>query len=284
VSSSTTTLARGGLPERKRMRHDAHYVDALSSHGMEPVGRHVPVMAIEPNPLQPRSQVGDLTELISSVKEKGVLEPLIVRTLDDGTVQLIAGERRLRAAQAAELKSVPCIEIEADDGEALEIALVENIQRRDLNPFEEADGFSALCQRFGHTHEQLASKLGRSRSGVSEMLAVGKIPAPVRDLCFQHSVLSQSALLQVARAGSREKMEATVLKIAAGGADREQLVKDRRVETAGKVKPGRPKHYRFKWQPEEKSFAVQVQFRKSRVSKAEVIGALRSMLEQLEEE
>ena len=279
--ATPSTDRRGGLPQRRRMRHDAHYVERLTTRHEEPIGRLLSVTDIEPNPFQPRAQIGELQDLIASVKEKGVLEPLIVRCTEDGRFQLISGERRLRAAQAAGLKAVPCVEIDADDGEALEVALVENIQRRDLNPFEEADGFLALKERFSHTHQTLSDKLGRSRSAVTEALSIAKIPSPVRELCFSHGVLSRSALLQVARAGNRERMESTVLRIAAGGALREDLVKERQ-EAEGKPKPGRPKHFKFRWQPEEKSFAVQINFKKKRVSKDEVLTAVRSLLEQLE--
>ena len=279
--ATPTTDRRGGLPQRRRMRHDAHYVERLTTRYEEPIGRLISVTDIEPNPFQPRGKMGDLKELISSVKEKGVLEPLIVRCTEDGHFQLISGERRLRAAQAAGLKAVPCVEIDADDGEALEVALVENIQRRDLNAFEEADGFLALKERFSHTHQTLSEKLGRSRSAVTEALSIAKIPEPVRELCSAHGVLSRSALLQVARAGNREQMESTVLRIAAGGIQREELVKERQ-QAEGKAKPGRPKHFRFRWQPEEKSFAVQINFKKKRVSKAEVLTAVRNLLEELE--
>jgi len=279
--ATPSTDRRGGLPQRRRMRHDAHYVERLTTRHEEPIGRLIAVVDLEANPFQPRAQMGDLSGLIASVKEKGVLEPLIVRCTDQGRFQLISGERRLRAAQAAGLKAVPCVEIDADDGEALEVALVENIQRRDLNAFEEGDGFLALKERFGHTHQTLAEKLGRSRSAVTEALSISKIPEPVRELCHSRDVLSRSALLQVARAGTRERMESTVLRIAAGGAQREDLVKERK-EAEGKAKPGRPKHFKFRWQPEEKSFAVQINFKKQRVSKAEVVTAVRNLLEELE--
>ncbi len=116
---------------------------------------------------------------------------------------------------------------------------------------------------------------------MTEALSISKIPEPVRELCYSHDVMSRSALLQVARAAGRERMEATVLRIAAGGAQREDLVKERK-EAEGKAKPGRPKHFRFRWQPEEKSFAVQISFKKQRVSKTEVLTAVRNLLEELE--
>jgi ParB family chromosome partitioning protein len=271
---------RRGLPSRK-MRHDAHYVDAIVSRHDEPIGKLVPIELIDPNPFQPRSQMGDLAELVVSVKERGILEPLIVRVAMGGRFQLISGERRLRAAQAAGLQRVPCVEIDADDGEALEVALVENIQRRDLNAFEEADGLLALKERFGLTHEQLARKLGRSRPAITETLSLAAIPEPVRDLALKKNVLARTSLVQVARAGSREKMEAAVLRMASEGARPQEVAKERQDEQAPK---GRPKHFAFRWAAPEKTFAVQVKFKKSRVSKDEVIGALRKLLHQLESE
>lgn len=272
---------RRGLPARRSMRHDAHYVDALASRFDDPIGRTVPIDAIDPNPWQPRAQIGDLKELIASIKERGVLEPLIVRVGQGGRFQLVSGERRLRAAEAAGLKAVPCVEIDVDDGEALEVALVENLQRRDLNAFEEADGLLALKERFDYTHEQLSTKLGRSRSATTEALSIAGIPEPVRTLCREKDVLSRAALLQVAKAGSREKMEAMVLRIASQGLDREEIARERREEETGPGR-GRPKHHTFKWQAPAKNFAVQIRFRKSKVSKGEVIQALRSLLQDLE--
>lgn len=264
------------------MRHDHHYVDAIANRFDEPVGVHLPVTSIEPNPFQPRVRMEGLKELTASIRAKGVLEPLIVRRTESGGHQLVAGERRLRAAQAAELKTVPCIEIDVDDAEALEIALVENLQRRDLDPFEEGDGIAQLKSRFSKTNPDLAKELGKSKTVVSESLAIAKIPDAVRELCHEHSVLSRNALLQVARAGSRQKMEETVLKIAAEGTHRDELVKDRQKDE-GALR-GRPKNYRFKWQPEAKSFAVQIQFKKSKVSKKEVLIAVRQLLDQLEDD
>lgn len=270
---------RRGMPNR-RMRHDAHYVDVLTSRFEEPVGKSIPVDLLDPNPLQPRTQMGDLDTLVASVKERGVLEPLIVRAAAGGRYQLVSGERRLRAAQAAGLASVPCVEIDVDDGEALEVALVENIQRRDLQAFEEADGILALKERFSLTHEQLGRKLGRSRPAVTEMLSIAAIPEAVRELCAKKAVASRSALLQVARAGSREKMEAAVLRIASEGATRGDLARERRNEDA--PAKGRPRHFQFKWQAPEKAFAIQIRFRKSRVPKQELVAALRSLLAELE--
>src|SRR5246127_183126 len=147
------------------MRHDAHYVESLTSYSGAAVGRMIPVDQIRPNPDQPRKVLGDLRELTDSIREKGVLEPLLVRYVPrEDAYHIISGERRYHAARAAGLREVPAIEKMADDAETLEIGLIENIQRKDLTPFEEADGVQALADRFGLVHEEIARKLGKGRS------------------------------------------------------------------------------------------------------------------------
>jgi ParB family transcriptional regulator, chromosome partitioning protein len=118
-----------GLPEAIRMKHDLHYVEELFHDESGIVGRYLPVDSIEPNPNQPRQVIGDLTELVASIKEKGVLEPLLVRRYGNG-FQIIAGERRWRACKELGISTVPCIEKDVDDRETLELALIENLQRR----------------------------------------------------------------------------------------------------------------------------------------------------------
>ncbi len=131
-----------------RMRHDAHYVEELAGHSPTPIGRLIGLDCLEPNPEQPRVEIGDLTELTVSIQDKGVLEPLLVKPSKiGGRWMIIAGERRWRAAKAAGLREVPCIEMDVDERAVAEIALIENMQRKDLTPWEEADGLAALCAR-----------------------------------------------------------------------------------------------------------------------------------------
>jgi ParB family transcriptional regulator, chromosome partitioning protein len=151
---------RIGLPVTLKMRHDAHYVEQLTSFSGAAVGRMVPIDKIRPNPEQPRKYIGDISELSESIKEKGVLEPLLVRYMPrEDTYHIISGERRYHAARAAGLKELPCIEKIADDAETLELALIENLQRKDLTPFEEADGLYRLAEQFAYTHEDIARKI-----------------------------------------------------------------------------------------------------------------------------
>ena len=131
-------MPKRGLPDTLRMRHDAHYVETLALRPATPVGRMVPIEAVDPNPDQPRQAMGDLSELIASVAEKGIIEPLIVRQRG-ARYQIVAGERRYHAAVQAGLTELPVVVRDVDDSEMLELALIENIQRKDLTPFEESE-------------------------------------------------------------------------------------------------------------------------------------------------
>src|SRR5213082_3052013 len=119
------------------MRHDAHYVEELTQSKTTHVGRMIPIDKLDPNPDQPRTEIGDLTELSASIREKGVLEPLLVLASGDGMYMTIAGERRWRASKIAGLTEVPCVVIDTDEQGVAEIALIENLQRKDLNILEE---------------------------------------------------------------------------------------------------------------------------------------------------
>ena len=143
----------------------------------------IPVEKIIPNPDQPRRDFPkqDLDDLAASIREKGVIQPLIIRKYADksDTYEIVAGERRWRAAQIAQLHEVPAIIREYTDTEVLEIAIIENIQRADLNPVEEASGYRQLMDRFGHTQEKLASALGKSRSHIANLMRLLQLPEEV---------------------------------------------------------------------------------------------------------
>src|SRR6516164_463862 len=141
--------AKRGLPSTVRMRHDEHYVETLTSSAGAPIGRLIPIDELNPNP--PRQVMGDLSELMASIAEKGVIEPLILRQRGD-RFQIVAGERRYQAAVQVGLRELPGVLREGDDNEVLEVALVENIQRKDLTAFEEAEAMASLAQRCGYTH------------------------------------------------------------------------------------------------------------------------------------
>jgi ParB family chromosome partitioning protein len=142
----------------------------------------IPVEQLFPNPDQPRRAFSEdaLSELAASIREKGVIQPLIVRPSPDGVgYQIVAGERRWRAAQRAQVHDVPVIVRDFDDTEVLEVAIIENIQRADLNPIEEAQGYRQLMDRFGHTQEQLATAMGKSRSHIANLMRLLGLPEDV---------------------------------------------------------------------------------------------------------
>nr|WP_309502735.1 ParB/RepB/Spo0J family partition protein [uncultured Roseovarius sp.] len=144
----------------------------------------VPIERISANPDQPRRQFDKdmLDDLTASIREKGIIQPLIVRPMPGktGDFQIVAGERRWRAAQQAQLHRIPVIVRDFDDTEVLEIAIIENIQRADLNPVEEAAGYQQLMQKFGHTQEKLAEALGKSRSHIANTMRLMQLPEEVQ--------------------------------------------------------------------------------------------------------
>ena len=144
----------------------------------------IPIEKISPNPEQPRKRFDpeDLQDLANSIREKGVIQPLIVRRRENGTFEIVAGERRWRASQMAQLHELPVIIREITDVEVLEVAIIENIQRADLNSIEEAAGYRQLMDRFGHTQEKMAEALGKSRSHIANLLRLLNLPDDVLEM------------------------------------------------------------------------------------------------------
>ncbi len=271
---------RLGLPVTLKMRHDAHYVESLTSYSGAAVGRMIPVEQIRPNPEQPRKALGDLRELADSIRQKGVLEPLLVRFIPrEDCFYIISGERRYHAARAAGLREVPCIEKSADDAETLEIALIENIQRKDLTPFEEADGLQRLTEQFNYSHEELAKKLGKARTSVSETLILRNIPDSLRKKCVENGITTKSTLLQIARQPTERQMLELFARILQAGLTRDGARKVRAEESPG---PQRAQPFIFQYEPENEAFRFRLQFKKSHVSRDELVRTLREILAQLE--
>lgn len=169
---------------------DVSETESVAARGPSSADQLVPIERISPNPDQPRKQFvkEDLDDLAASIKEKGVLQPLIVRSRPGGTYEIVAGERRWRAAQMAQLHALPVIVREFTDIEVLEVAIIENIQRADLNAAEEAAGYKQLMDKFGHTQEKMAEALGKSRSHIANLLRLLNLPLPVLDLLRDGSI------------------------------------------------------------------------------------------------
>ncbi len=267
-----------GLPTTLKMRHDRHYVEELSSQRGGPIGRMIPIDRLEPNPSQPRVEFGDLDELVSSIREKGVLEPLLVRPSEvGGRFMIISGERRFRAAGLAGLPEVPCIEMAVDDQAVAEIALIENLQRKDLTAFEEADGLQLLADRFGYTHEEISRKIGKARSSVTESLSLAQIPQVIREICQRASISSKSLLLQIARQPDLESMRDFVERVVRSGMTRDDARKERQNKQA------RPQPFTWRYASPGKEFRVELKFRRSEVSDQELIEVLEGLLLQVRE-
>jgi ParB family chromosome partitioning protein len=146
--------------------------------------RRVPIEFLKPNPKNPRHNfaAADLDELTASIRERGIIQPVIVRSIKGSkdSYEIVAGERRWRAAQRAGLHDIPIVALEVSDSEALELAIIENVQRADLNPLEEAGGYQALADEYRRSHEDIAKIVGKSRSHVSNTLRLLKLPETVK--------------------------------------------------------------------------------------------------------
>lgn len=265
-----------GLPADAKMRHDSHFVDALASRFGASLGRWIAIEEIETNPDQPRANVGDLKALAKSIEAKGVLEPLLVRPMGDGHYRIIAGERRFRAAMEAGLAEVPCIEFDVPENEVVEIAMIENLHRRDLHPFEEAEGYAGLAARHGYTQQQIADGVGKSRVSVTESMSLLEIPEELREECRRADITARSVLLQIARLKSPAAMREAIAE-AAAGSTRDDL--RRKKGDSGGKRPGR---FSFVYKPRGGPFKLNLSFQKSRVDKSELIDTLRQVIKQLE--
>ncbi len=275
-------MSRRGLPTGLRMRHDAHYVEELASRSPTPIGRLITLDLIDPNPDQPRIEIGDLTELTSSIRDKGVLEPLLVRPCADGRWLIIAGERRWRAARAAGLQEVPCIELDVDDRAVAEIALIENLQRKDLTAWEEADGLQALCDRYGYTHEEVARKLGKSRSTVTEAISIASLPPAIRERCRHADIASKSLLLQIVRQPDESSMQDFVEQVSRNNLKREDARALRKANLyKGSVPhPNKPAIYRY--DSPSSNFKLEISFQALVFEQEDVLKALREVVESQE--
>jgi ParB family chromosome partitioning protein len=276
------------------MRHDNHFVEELTTRNEAPVGRMIALSTVEPDPNQPRTTMGDLADLVSSIRERGVLEPILVRRIpkEEGETEgarkaeafrIISGERRYRAAQEAGLYEVPVIEMDVTEQEALEIALIENLQRKDLTPFEEAEGYQALAETHGYTHEEISEAVGKSRTVVTESLALLQMPPRVRDAVQALGVTTKSLLLEVLKAGSEEEMIRLLEEVASHGLNRDDLRQRlRRRDRASSKKRRKP--YSFKFRAPDKSFTLNLTFRQSEVDQGDLIQALEQILARLRED
>jgi ParB family chromosome partitioning protein len=285
-------VSKRGLPTGVGLRHDAHYVEELT-RANRTVGRLLPIDKIEPNPEQPRVEIGDLTELTSSIKEKGVLEPLLVKPdRQSGTWMIIAGERRWRASNLAGLREVPCIELDISDKEVAEIALIENLQRKDLNVWEEADGLAALGSRFGYTHDEIAKKIGKSRTTVTEAMAIAGLPVDIRRKCVAAKINAKSTLLEIARQFDEKAMHQFLERIQ--NKSREEIRQAARPHLSPRAEDSsassliashkssnQEKRKVFRYISEDKEFSIEIFSKNKSFGNSEIRDALQEVLNKL---
>lgn len=284
-------MSKPGLPASVKMRHDLHYVEELS-RGHRPIGKVIEIDRIEPNPDQPRTEIGDLSELSASIKEKGVLEPLLVLASGDGNYMIIAGERRWRASRLAGLTEVPCVVIDTDEKGVAEIALIENLQRKDLNIWEEADGLKALAEKFGHTQDQIAQKISKSRTTVTELMSIAGLPQSIRERCRELSIASKSTLLDVARQFDEPAMFdflANYPKLKEQKADAKRSSRSPRGEDADKAQgrrgPADSERSAFLYRPDGNDFTVEIRFdNSSSYNRKGVLAALKRTFDDVKNE
>jgi len=207
--------------------------------------RRVPIEFLKPNPRNPRRNFSDteLDELAASIRERGIVQPIVVRSAR-GTVdrfEIIAGERRWRAVQRAGLHQVPIVVLEASDSEALELAIVENVQRADLNPLEEAAGYQALTSEFRHSQEDIAKIVGKSRSHVANTLRLLKLPEPVKAYIIAGKISAGAARMLIGQTDP-EEMAREIVDRGLNVRQVEALAKERTKGTGRAVKKRATKH------------------------------------------
>ncbi|OGQ96838.1 MAG: hypothetical protein A2284_04395 [Deltaproteobacteria bacterium RIFOXYA12_FULL_61_11] len=202
---------------------------------------HCPIEKLYPNPRQPRKDFENLDELAASIREKGLLQPLIVRRTERG-YEVLAGERRLRAAQQLKLTTLPVIVRDSEDQEALEISLIENLQREDLNPMEEAEAFQLLMEQFSQTQEALATRLGKDRSTLANTLRLLRLPSEIRDMVRGGSLSAGHArsLLSLATPEEQLVLAREILEQGLSVRQVEDLVKRRKAEEPGAEPKAKP--------------------------------------------
>lgn len=276
---------KSGLPDSLTMRHDPHFVELIASKSPAPRVRIIPIEKIDPNPRQARSELGNIEELMESIRAKGILEPILVRAKGD-RFEIIAGERRYIASKNLGLKELPCIEMDVEEQEAMEISLIENLQRKDLDIFEEADGLKALMTMYGYSHQEIAEKIGKARSTITEIISVSRIPINLREKLKRAGITSRSTIIEIAKIENESDMEQLVDEIIqrrltrSDTRDLTKLFKEKEEKEKQK-----PKFFVFNYIPKDnKTYRLRIEFKKQVVTRQELISILEEIIENLKKE
>jgi ParB family chromosome partitioning protein len=266
-----------GLPGSVDMRHDGHFVDLITVRVEGPRIRMIPIEKIDPNPQQARSELGDIKELMSSIQQKGILEPILVRPRH-GRYEIIAGERRYIASKRIGLTEMPCIEKNVEDNEAMEISLIENLQRKDLDAFEEADGLHALAEMYGYSHQEISKKIGKARSTITEVINLSKIPKDIRKLCYKYNITSRTTLIEISKLKDKDQMEELITIIQERDLKREDT-RDLSKRMLGKSK--RPRMFVYNYRPAGNEYRMRIELKKQDISREDIIRILEEIIENL---
>ncbi|MGD9866709.1 MAG: ParB/RepB/Spo0J family partition protein [Hyphomicrobiales bacterium] len=282
-------MAAAAAQKNRLGRGLASLIGELEGDGAQQVAasgqQTVPIAQIKASKLNPRREFReqDLGELAASIRQRGLVQPVVVRPAPDGGYELVAGERRWRAAQRAGLHQVPAIIRTLTDKEALEIAIIENVQRADLNAIEEAGGYRQLLERFGYTQEELAEVVGKSRSHLTNTMRLLKLPDAVRSLVQDGKLSAGHARALVGR-DDAEKLAREIVRRELNVRDVEALVRDSAPKRKGKASKGKSKDADTRALESELSntLGLKVEIRPGRGETGELRVRYRT-LEQLEE-
>ncbi|MGE5342783.1 MAG: ParB/RepB/Spo0J family partition protein [Candidatus Omnitrophota bacterium] len=273
---------KSGLPDFVKSKFDNHFVEEISIRTKTAVIRNIPIDKIIVNVFQPRKDFGDLNEMADSIKEKGILEPILIRP-KNGKFEIIAGERRYRAAQLAGLSEVPCIEHDIADNEALEISIIENIQRKDLNVYEQAFSLKSFSEIYGYTHEEIAQKIGKSRVTVTELTRITDLPKEILDRCIELNINSKTFLLELVKLENTDQMMELLRDYSEKPFSREKIKEKRKNEKENKSEENVKdfKDFKFNFVSEDKAIKIKFDIKSQNANKDKIINILEKLIEDI---
>jgi ParB family chromosome partitioning protein len=279
---------RVGLPTFVKSKFDNHFVEEISARTRTPVIRNIPIQKVVTNDQQPRKDLGDLQEMADSIKEKGILEPILIRPRN-GQFEIIAGERRFQAAKLAGLSEIPCIEYDIADNEALELSIIENVQRKDLTVYEQAFSLKSLSDIYGYTHQEIAQKIGKSRVTVTELIRITDLPEDILKRCQELNINSKTFLLQLVKLERVEQMT-QILDNYSNEPFSRDIVKEKRKEEEKSIEDkkspaekGQPKTFRFNISTEDKAVRIKFDIKSSSAEKNKIIVILEKLIADIKE-
>jgi ParB family chromosome partitioning protein len=272
-----------GLPDFVKSKYDNHLVEEIATRTRTSIIRNIPIEKLVPNEQQPRKNFGDLNELANSIKEKGILEPILVRP-KNGQFEIIAGERRCKAGKLAGLTEIPSISYDIPDNEALEISIIENIQRKDLDIFEHAYSLKSLSDIYGYTHQDISEKIGKSRVTVTELIRITDLPADVVNKCSELNITSKTFLLELVKLENKEEMLNVLDSYSNKPFSRDKIKEQRKEKEEVDNKEKKNKPFKFNFSSDDKSVKINFNIKKGNVKKDKLIEILEKLINDIKED